>query len=71
MSVPTKRRTGSQKRRRRSHFALKKQSLAVCSQCGKAILQHTACSYCGYYKGRLVLKVKSQKSLKSKKEKKH
>ncbi|OGF19129.1 50S ribosomal protein L32 [Candidatus Falkowbacteria bacterium RIFCSPLOWO2_12_FULL_45_10] len=69
MSVPTKRRTSSQKRRRHSHFYLKKQPLGTCSQCGQAVLPHTACSYCGYYKGKLVLKVKSQKSLKSKKKK--
>ncbi|MEK7067548.1 MAG: 50S ribosomal protein L32 [Patescibacteria group bacterium] len=61
MSVPTKRRTSSQKRRRHSHFSLTKQPLGTCSQCGQAVLPHTACSYCGYYKGRQVLKIKSKK----------
>lgn len=67
MSVPKKRRTSSSVRRRRSHHALKKQTLAKCSQCGKSILPHTACSACGYYKGKEVVKIKlkSDKSRKS------
>ncbi len=62
MSVPKKRRTRSSVKRRQSHDSLKKQTLAKCPQCGKATKPHTACGFCGYYKGKLVLKVKSQKS---------
>jgi large subunit ribosomal protein L32 len=58
MSVPGKRRAKSETRSRRSHHALKKQTLNSCSQCGKAILPHTACAFCGYYKGREAVKVK-------------
>jgi len=64
MSVPKKRRTKSSVNQRRSHFALKKKTLSVCSQCKRAILPHTACRNCGYYKGREAVKIKSKKSRK-------
>ena len=66
MSVPKKRRTRGSVKRRQSHDSLKKQTLAKCTQCNKAVKQHTACSFCGFYKGKEVIKVKSTKS-KSKK----
>jgi len=37
-----------------------------CAKCGKAVMPHMACGFCGTYKGREVIKVKS----KVKKEKK-
>ncbi|MFA5318012.1 MAG: 50S ribosomal protein L32 [Patescibacteria group bacterium] len=58
MSVPKKRRTRSSVKRRQSHDSLKKQTLAKCPQCSKAIKQHTVCSFCGYYKGKEVIKIK-------------
>lgn len=58
MSVPKKRRTKSSVNQRRSHFALKRKTLAVCPQCKRTILPHTACRNCGYYKGREVIKLK-------------
>ncbi|MBU1663324.1 50S ribosomal protein L32 [Patescibacteria group bacterium] len=66
MSVPAKKRSRSEVRRGRSHQALKKVKLNKCPKCGKAVLPHTACKFCGSYKGREVLKIKS----KVKKEKK-
>jgi len=62
MSVPKKRRTKSSVQQRRSHHALKKQSLAKCSQCGKALQSHKACAFCGYYKGKEVVKIKIKKT---------
>lgn len=58
MGLPGHRRTSSHKRRRASHFALRKLSLAFCKKCKKAVLPHTACAHCGTYQGRQVLKVK-------------
>ncbi len=57
--VQMKKRTKSETRGRRSHHALKAKTLAVCPQCGKAVLPHTACAFCGTYKGRQVIKVKT------------
>ncbi|MBI2099278.1 50S ribosomal protein L32 [Candidatus Uhrbacteria bacterium] len=58
MGLPGHRRTSSHKRRRASHFALRKLNLAVCEKCKKAILPHNACAFCGTYQGRQVLKIK-------------
>lgn len=59
MGLPGHRRTSSHKRRRASHFALKKIDLRVCNKCKKNVLPHTACAFCGTYNGRQVTKVAS------------
>lgn len=64
MGLPGHRRTSSHKRRRASHFALRKMNFAVCGKCKKAVAPHTACALCGTYKGRQVLKVKEVASSK-------
>jgi large subunit ribosomal protein L32 len=66
MSVPPKHRPKSGTRKRRSHMALKKSMLIKCSKCGRAVKPHCVCAFCGSYKGKEVLKIKS----KIKKEKK-
>jgi len=66
MSVPKKRRTKSSVKQRRSHHGLKKITLNKCSKCGKAIKPHQACPFCGYYKGREVLKIKTKSKKKEK-----
>jgi large subunit ribosomal protein L32 len=62
MSVPGKRRPSSEARRGRSHQALKKIKTTKCPKCGKAVLPHTACGFCGNYKGKVVLKLKTKKA---------
>ncbi|MDO8490110.1 MAG: 50S ribosomal protein L32 [bacterium] len=61
MGLPGKRLSRSSKRRRASHFSLKKQSFVVCPKCEKNVIPHRACSNCGTYKGREVLKLKTLK----------
>ena len=63
MSVPKKRRTSSSAGRRRSHHALKKAILSTCPKCDSAVMQHTACEFCGTYKNREVITIK-EKSVK-------
>jgi len=60
MSVPKKRRTKSSVGRRQSHHALKKTTLSKCPQCGRAVEPHKACSFCGTYKGKEVIKIKTK-----------
>ena len=60
MSVPKKRRTKSSVGNRRSHHALNKITLSKCQQCGKAVLPHTACTFCGTYKKRQVVTIKEK-----------
>ncbi len=67
MSVPKKKRTKGSVRQRRSHHALKGITLTKCSKCGKAVKPHTACEFCGFYKGKEVVKVKAVKKAVEKK----
>ncbi|MFH1098602.1 MAG: 50S ribosomal protein L32 [Candidatus Uhrbacteria bacterium] len=60
MALPGHRRTSSDKRRRASHFALKKLNLAACPSCQAPIRQHCACASCGMYKGRRVITIKDR-----------
>lgn len=67
MGLPSKRRTKTSKRDRASHFALEKKALVKCPKCGKASLSHTACGFCGTYKGRQVIVIKvKEKTVKQK-----
>jgi large subunit ribosomal protein L32 len=66
MTIPKKRHTSSKVGRRRSHHALKKVKLAKCKKCGKAVMPHRACTFCGSYDGKEVVKIKIAKK-KSKK----
>ena len=61
MSVPAKRRARSQKRRRASHFALKRVKTVLCPRCKKPKLPHAVCVFCGSYKKHEVLKSKLDK----------
>ncbi len=55
MAVPKQRQTRSRTRRRRGgHNKLQEKRLVVCTNCNKDILPHTACTYCGFYKGKKV-----------------
>ncbi|MFH1192392.1 MAG: 50S ribosomal protein L32 [bacterium] len=60
MALQSQRRTKSSKKRRASHFALKKKQLAKCPKCGKAIKPHCVCGFCGTYKGKEAIKIKSK-----------
>ncbi|MFA5076739.1 MAG: 50S ribosomal protein L32 [Patescibacteria group bacterium] len=72
MPVPAKRKAKSHSRSGRAHLALKSIKLASCPKCKKSILPHHTCLYCGFYKGREVIKIKSKlaKLSKSQREKK-
>lgn len=70
MGLQSQKRTKSSKRRRASHFAIKKINLNKCPKCQKPILPHHACGFCGIYNGRPALKIKSALDKKKKKEKK-
>jgi large subunit ribosomal protein L32 len=68
MGLPGHRRTSSHKRRRASHFALKKSNLSACKNCGQTVVPHRACTVCGVYEGRQVLNVaRANKRLAAKK----
>lgn len=70
MANPKKRRTKSAVGKNRAHLALTTKTLNKCPKCGMAIQPHSACAFCGSYKGKTVLKVetKAAKTAKAKKK---
>ena len=58
------RHTRSHTANRRSHHALKAQTLAVC-ECGAPRVSHRACQACGRYKGRVVVDFAAKASAKT------
>ena len=67
MAEPKKRGTKSKRDKRRLHIVMKKPALTKCLKCGKTILPHTVCSFCGYYKGKEVIDVFAKLDKKEKK----
>ena len=66
--VQTQRHTKGKRNRRRSHLALTKTFISVCSKCDKAVLPHHICAYCGHYNGREVIDVLAKLDKKEKKK---
>jgi large subunit ribosomal protein L32 len=64
MSVPKKKRTRSSVGKRRSHHALKEINLNKCPKCGRVVRLHAACSFCGTYKDKEAIKIKTKKEKK-------
>lgn len=69
MAVPKKRHTKSRRNKRRSHQALEKIKLSICSKCKEPILPHHFCPFCGTYKGREVIDVMAKLTKKERKKK--
>lgn len=68
--VQVKRHTKGKRNARRSHLALNKTFLATCAKCGKAVLPHHICAYCGFYDGKEVIDVMAKLTKKEKKRRK-
>ncbi|MGB9726594.1 MAG: 50S ribosomal protein L32 [Minisyncoccia bacterium] len=69
MGLPARHHSKSRRNKGRSHLALKPIKLVKCLHCGKKILPHQVCPYCGYYKGKEVIDVFKGLSKKEKKAK--
>ena len=52
MAVPKQKRSQSKVKRTRANIFIKAPTLIKCPKCGKPVLPHTVCGYCGYYKGK-------------------
>jgi large subunit ribosomal protein L32 len=68
MAVPKKRHSKSKSKRRKMHIYLKSLEFVKCKKCGNFILPHTVCSFCGYYKERMVVDVLSKLEEKERKK---
>ncbi|MBV9080080.1 MAG: 50S ribosomal protein L32 [Elusimicrobia bacterium] len=62
MANPKKKHTPMRRDMRRSNnFRLEATTVSKCAQCGKGIVPHRVCPFCGYYRGELVLAPKTKK----------
>ena len=62
MAVPKSKVSRTRRDKRRgSNWKLTAPSLVKCPNCGALLLPHRACKACGYYKGRVVVKVAEEK----------
>ncbi len=57
MGVPKRKMSKMRLRTRKAANRWHAPQLAKCGQCGSAVVSHTACASCGYYKGRQVLTI--------------
>lgn len=69
MALPARHHSRSRVNKRRSHLALKPFNLVKCPHCGKMIIPHRVCPYCGYYKDQVKIDVYKGLSKKEKKQK--
>lgn len=68
MAVPRHHMAKGKQLRRRSHLALKAKSLMKCAHCGKMIMPHNVCKFCGFYKGKEVLNITAKQLAKREKK---
>lgn len=63
MATPKRKTSHARKCNRRAQYlgALTAPVVGSCPQCGEAVQSYRACGACGYYKGRKVLTVASDK----------
>lgn len=64
MPVPKRKRSRARRDSRFANKGLKVQAFSTCSQCQEPLAPHQACKHCGYYKGRKVLKTKTERKMK-------
>lgn len=57
MAVPFRRTSKTKKRMRRTHLKKNVGALTTCTKCGATIRPHRACTKCGNYNGKTVIKV--------------
>ncbi len=69
MAVPKRKHSTQRKGKRRASITLKRVALSICPQCKQKVLPHHACSNCGQYKGKQVIKFKSRKKKTKKRSK--
>ena len=62
MAVPFRRTSKTKKRMRRTHLKKTAPKVVVCPNCEEAIMPHRACTKCGYYKGKEIIKINKKES---------
>ena len=60
MALPKRRHSPTRRDKSRTHQKLAIRQTRRCTQCGRPRLPHRACPHCGYYKGRLIVAIKTK-----------
>jgi len=63
---PKKRHSRQRQGKRRAAIKLAVTKTVICPNCQAPILAHQICRKCGYYKGKMVLKIKVKKTAEEK-----
>lgn len=64
MPVPKRKRSRARRDSRFANKGMKEKSFTACAQCQEPLVTHSACSTCGYYKGRKVMQTKVDRTVK-------
>ncbi len=62
-AVPFRRTSKTKKRMRRTHLKKEVGAIDKCSKCGAVIRPHRACTKCGNYKNKEVIKIKEEEKV--------
>ncbi len=62
MAVPFRRTSKTKKRMRRTHLKKTAPNVVLCKTCSEPIAPHRACTKCGNYKGKEVIKINSEEN---------
>jgi large subunit ribosomal protein L32 len=69
MPVPKRKTSKARRDQRQSTKFIRPEAIASCANCGVAISPHQVCTECGYYKGRKIMKTKSERKVSREKNK--
>ncbi len=67
MAHPKRQHSRQRQRKRRTHDGIAIPSLTACSHCGKPVVPHRVCPFCGFYKGKPVVAIKVKEEKKDEK----
>jgi large subunit ribosomal protein L32 len=62
MANPKRKTSKARRDKRRSHWALKAPTIALCPECQEPKLPHRVCMSCGYYKNQMIIEIEEEKA---------
>jgi large subunit ribosomal protein L32 len=60
MPNPKRQHSKRRSRIRRAHWKIRLASFSNCPHCGKQVMPHRVCPFCGFYKGKPVVEIKQK-----------
>lgn len=68
-ALPKRKHSTRRKGKRRAAIAISLSNLIPCSNCQQLTFPHQVCPMCGYYKGKMVIKIKTKEKREKRAEK--